>query len=465
MTASLVTPGMQVSTTSQCEAGDGTVEHDGAILATIVGNFTIQDGVGTVAPIKKICSPEIGDTVICSVEKLNEKNGEAMILSVEGKDGDLLPEHLYGHFHVTGLVDRYMHQTADAVRRRDICRAVVKEVEPVVRLDFRERDDCGVLHAICPSCGDTLNAELNGDWNVKCPSCEYRSFRALADNFNAGFAELDQGSSVLNNAGKRWGKEAETLFAKGPSGRATFIAEDFREDGRERNYFRFEGQQSGGGQRQRAKPGCKLFVGGLPREIGTEELREIFAKFGDMLDCFVPTDDSGANRGFGFVTYHEKSIAETAAKELDGTRINGRRIGVRDADSDDKKGKNKSRREPEGMKFYVGNLPFKAESDTLKELFAKHATVVDVNIITDNGGRPKGFAFITVKEKDKGDEIIQQLNGTEIMGRKIRVDISQKKTSGQNSGKPKKSSRELRAMREEAEDSKKPRRRPRHKKD
>ena len=55
---------MQVSTTSHCEAGDGTVEHDGAILATIVGNFTIQDGVGTVAPIKKICTPEIGDTVI-----------------------------------------------------------------------------------------------------------------------------------------------------------------------------------------------------------------------------------------------------------------------------------------------------------------------------------------------------------------------------------------------------------------
>ena len=32
----------------------------------------------------------------------------------------------------------------------------MKEVEPVVRLDFRERDDCGVLHAICPPCGDTL---------------------------------------------------------------------------------------------------------------------------------------------------------------------------------------------------------------------------------------------------------------------------------------------------------------------
>ena len=102
------------------------------------------------------------------------------------------------------------------------------------------------------------------------------------------------------------------------------------------------------------------------------------------------------------------------------------------------------------MKFYVGNLPFKAESDTLKELFGKHATVADVNIITDNNGRSKGFAFVTVKEKDKGDEIIKALNGSEVLGRKIRVDVSQKKTGGQSNSKPKKSSRELRAMREEA---------------
>ena len=184
-----------------------------------------------------------------------------------------------------------------------------------------------------------------------------------------------------------------------------------------------------------------------------------------MADCFVPTDDSGANRGFGFVTYHEKSVAEAAAKELDGHRINGRRIGVRDADSDDKKGKKHSRRDPEGMKFYVGNLAFKAEEATLKELFAKVGTVVDVNIITDNGGRPKGFAFVTLKEKDKGDEVIKQLNGSEVLGRKIRVDVSQKKSSNQRDGKPKKSSRELRAMREEAENGKKPKGKPRHKKD
>ena len=45
MTASLVTPGMQVSTTSDCEAGEGTIEVDGRILATAVGNFFIADGI------------------------------------------------------------------------------------------------------------------------------------------------------------------------------------------------------------------------------------------------------------------------------------------------------------------------------------------------------------------------------------------------------------------------------------
>ena len=91
--------------------------------------------------------------------------------------------------------------------------------------------------------------------------------------FGAGWAELDQGASALNLSGKRWGKEAEQLFAHGSSGRATYIAADVREDGRERTYFRFEGQGQGGGRGRKAAPGCRLFVGGLPREVDTEKLK------------------------------------------------------------------------------------------------------------------------------------------------------------------------------------------------
>ena len=472
MTPSLVTPGTQVSTSTECEAGEGTIEVNGTILATATGMFSIQDGKAVVAARKEIVTPEIGDTVLCEIVKLNEKNGEAQVICIEGKPGSVLPEHLYGQFHVTGLVDRYMHQTADAVRRRDICRAEVKEVSPVLRISFRDRNDCGVLHAICPSCGDTLFAELEGDWNVQCPSCSYQSYRALADNFGAGWAELDQGASALNNSGKRWGAAAEAMFGKGPAGRATFIAADVREDGRERTYFRFEGEGGGKGRRPRNAPGCRLFVGGLPREVGTEELRALFVEHGDMTDCIVLTDDNGVNRGFGFVTYSEKSQADAAIEKLNGHKINGRKIGVRDADSDDKKGKREKRKDPEGLKLYIGNLPFKATEENIRAMFEGLATINGLVIATSGDGKPKGFAFAFIKEVDKGEEIVAKLNGSELLGRRIKVDISQAKGKGGNnrggrgsSGSGGKSSRELQALREEEEDAKKRPRRRRQKKD
>jgi len=471
MTASLVTPGSILAKEGEHEQGNGTTVTDGNIVSTVVGYVHVDAGTISVNPSKSIVEPKVGDTVLCEVVKLNEKNGEAMILCVEGQPGSLQPQHLYGQFFVTGLVDRFMHQTSDALRRRDVCRALVKEVEPVVRLDFRERDDCGVLHALCPPCGDTLQPELDGDWNVKCPTCGHQAYRALADNYGAGWAELDQGASVLNNAGKRWGAAAEAMFAKGPAGRATFIAADVREDGRERTYFRFEGQSGGRGRQQKAAPGTRLFVGGLPRDVGTEELRELFKGHGEMTDCIVLTDDGGVNRGFGFVTYADKSMADAAIKALDGHRINGRRIGVRDADDDKKKDRKK--KEPQGLKLYIGNLPFSATAEQLQALVAAHATVNEVVLATGPGDKPKGFGFVFIAENDKGEAVVAALNQTEVDGRKIKVDIANAKggkggrggrseASGNTDGK---SARELQALREEAEGGKKRKRRSRPKKD
>ena len=470
MTASLVTPGSIIAKEGEHEQGEGTALADGNIVSTVVGYVHTEQGAISVTPSKPIVEPVVGDTVLCEVVKLNEKNGEAMILCIEGKPGSIQPQHLYGQFFVTGLVDRFMHQTSDAMRRRDVCRAVIKDVEPVVRLDFRERNDCGVLHAICPPCGDTLEPHLDGDWNVRCPTCGYQAYRALADNYGAGWAELDQGASALNNAGKRWGAAAEAMFAKGPAGRATFIAADVREDGRERTYFRFEGQGGGRGRQQKAAPGTRLFVGGLPREIGTEELRELFKTHGEMTDCIVLTDDAGVNRGFGFVTYAAKAMADAAVAALDGHRINGRRIGVRDADDDKKK--DRKRKEPQGLKIYIGNLPFTATAEQLQSMVAEHATVNEVILATGPGGKPKGFGFVFIAETDKGEAVVKALNKTEVEGRTIKVDIANAKggkgggRSGNRSGDGGgKSARELQALREEGEGGKKRKRRPRPKKD
>lgn len=71
--------------------------------------------------------------------------------------------------------------------------------------------------------------------------------------------------------------------------------------------------------------------------------------------------------------------------------------------------------------IFVGNLNFKATDRDLRELFAAHGNVQSVRIMMDRATRrPRGFAFVEMPEKD-ADKAIRRLDGTEFMGRKLRV--------------------------------------------
>ena len=461
--ATIVTPGTVVGTTDKNSPGKGTAEENGNLIALLTGVVSEIDGVISIHTHNEMLRVQVGDTVIGEVVKLNEKSGEIRIISVEGKaNRAVMADQEYAQFHVTKITDRFLHNTADGLRRRDIVRAKVIEAGNVIRIDMREDDDCGVLWALCPSCGDTFHAELNGDWNVACKTCGNKSFRAMADDFGG-----ETGKAAMNGAGKRWSGEAEALFAKGSAGRATFIAEDIREDGREREYFRFEGQGGHGGgrgRREKAAPGCRLFIGGLSRDAEEDEVRDMFKKHGKVKDFALMRDDAGNLRGFGFITFESKEMADAAIAALNGQKIKGRRIGVRDADAPrDERPKRAPR--PQGARLYVGNLPFKASEDDLSALFKDHCDKVHVQWATDRSGRKKAFAFVTIQPESKGEEVVGKLNGSEFMGRNIKVDVSKpqnrdkKGKSGGNSGG--KSARELRALAEEEKDAKKKKRRPR----
>jgi RNA recognition motif-containing protein len=71
-------------------------------------------------------------------------------------------------------------------------------------------------------------------------------------------------------------------------------------------------------------------------------------------------------------------------------------------------------------KIYVGNLPFSATEDDVRELFAQHGTVHSVSLVNDREtGRPRGFGFV---EMDDISAAIEALNGQDFGGRTLRVD-------------------------------------------
>jgi RNA recognition motif-containing protein len=75
-----------------------------------------------------------------------------------------------------------------------------------------------------------------------------------------------------------------------------------------------------------------------------------------------------------------------------------------------------------GNKLYVGNLPFSATDDSLREMFGQAGQVESARVITDRDtGRSKGFGFVEMSTEQEASEAINKFNGTELDGRPLTV--------------------------------------------
>jgi multiple RNA-binding domain-containing protein 1 len=72
----------------------------------------------------------------------------------------------------------------------------------------------------------------------------------------------------------------------------------------------------------------RLFCRNLPFSCTDDDLRTCFSKFGTVLECHVPVDDTGRSKGFGFVTFSQSSNAASALTALDGTDFQGRLLHI-----------------------------------------------------------------------------------------------------------------------------------------
>ncbi|MDP7034654.1 MAG: RNA-binding protein [Planctomycetota bacterium] len=74
------------------------------------------------------------------------------------------------------------------------------------------------------------------------------------------------------------------------------------------------------------------------------------------------------------------------------------------------------------LNLYVGNLPFSAADDEIRQLFEQYGQVESVNLISDREtGRPRGFGFVEMAEREGGERAIEELDGKDFGGRQLTV--------------------------------------------
>ncbi len=89
-------------------------------------------------------------------------------------------------------------------------------------------------------------------------------------------------------------------------------------------------------------------------------------------------------------------------------------------------------------KIYVGNLPYSATEDDLREMFSGAGNVQSVRIINDESGRSKGFGFVEMETSEEAEKAIASFNGKMIGDRALTVNEARPQTArpgGDRSGR------------------------------
>ena len=76
----------------------------------------------------------------------------------------------------------------------------------------------------------------------------------------------------------------------------------------------------------------KIYVGNCSFDVTEQQLRDVFAAYGEVASMSVITDrDTGRPRGFAFVEMSDPGSAQNAIRSVNGTQLGGRTLNVNEA--------------------------------------------------------------------------------------------------------------------------------------
>src|ERR1700739_3152573 len=87
-------------------------------------------------------------------------------------------------------------------------------------------------------------------------------------------------------------------------------------------------------------------------------------------------------------------------------------------------------------KLFVGNLSFDLTENDLQDAFAAYGTVTEASLMMDRmTNRPRGFGFVTMSTPEEAQKAIAGLNGRELGGRALTVNVARPREEG-GGGRP-----------------------------
>jgi len=126
---------------------------------------------------------------------------------------------------------------------------------------------------------------------------------------------------------------------------------------------------------------------------------------------------------------HEPSheVAEHTTHENEGNGNDREEEGGHQRDEDNGDKRNDAEEGLPRKNLYVANLSYDTTEQMLEETFSAFGEITSVEVIKEPGtSQSRGFAFVGFKNEDEGDAAVAALNGSQINGRTVRVEVAKR---------------------------------------
>merc|ERR1711976_503164 len=150
----------------------------------------------------------------------------------------------------------------------------------------------------------------------------------------------------------------------------------------------------------------------------------------------IMADESGKNKGFGFVSFEDSESAEKAVDELNGAEMFGKTLYVGRAQKKaERQAELKKKFEQlkldrlnryQGVNLYVKNLDDTIDDERLRKEFAPYGTITSAKVMYENG-RTKGFGFVCFSSPEEATKAVTEMNGRIVVARPLYVALAQRK--------------------------------------
>merc|ERR1712106_354482 len=206
---------------------------------------------------------------------------------------------------------------------------------------------------------------------------------------------------------------------------------------------------------EQAKRFTNVFIKNFAEDLGDEKLKELFSKFGKITSYKVvkdkdvaqhadadgdgaesTADESGKNKGFGFVSFEDSESAEKAVEELNGVEMFGKTLYVGRAQKKAERQQELKKKfeqlkvdrisRYQGVNLYVKNLDDTIDDERLRKEFSPYGTITSAKVMNEEG-RSKGFGFVCFSSPEEATKAVTEMNGRIIVAKPLYVALAQRK--------------------------------------